>query len=93
MVTNSFVELGQNEAVLIDSGKRFYLKVSGPNNIEMKTWSTAPTNNYDAENPGTIMLGFECEIPANMKASFEVLLVPEEMLNDAQFLNKALRDW
>ena len=53
----------------------------------MKTWSTAPTNNYDAENPGTIMVGFECEIPANTKESFEVLLVPSNANDTANFRN------
>ena len=93
MVTYSNVELGDKEATLIDGGKVLKLKVQGPDNIEMKTWSTAPTNNYDAENPGTIMVGFECEIPANSKESFEVLLVPANANETADFLNKTLAEW
>ena len=82
------MELGQNDAILTDNGKKLYVKINGPKNIEMKTWSTAPKNNYDDENPGTIMLGFECEIPANTEGEFAVILVPAENLNRAQFLDR-----
>ena len=93
MVTSANVELGNKEATLIKDGKILKLKVQGANNIEMKTWSTAPTNNYDAENPGTIMVGFECEIPANSKESFEVLLISANAMETAEFLNKSLAEW
>jgi len=93
MVTYSTVELGDKEATLIDNGKVLKLKVKGPVSLVMKTWSTAPTNNYDAENPGTIMVGFECEIPANTKESFEVILVPPSAGAEGQFLNKNLDEW
>ncbi len=93
MVTFSAVELGNKEATLTDNGKTLYLKVQGPDNIQMKTWSTAPTNNYDAENPGTIMVGFECELPANASEAFEVLLVPEPVESEAAFLNITLSEW
>jgi hypothetical protein len=93
MVTGASVELGENVATLINKGKVLKLKVKGPGNIQMKTWSTAPTTNYDAENPGTVMVGFECEIPANTKQSFEVLLVPEKSADTADFLNKTLEEW
>jgi hypothetical protein len=59
----------------------------------MKTWSTAPANDYDAENPGTIMVGFECELPANSSETFEVLLIPEKEESLATFTNKTLANW
>ncbi len=93
MVTSADVELGNREATLTDEGKTLYLKVQGPDNVVMKTWSTAPTNNYDAENPGTIMVGFECEVPANTSQAFEVILVPKPVDNEATFLNISLTDW
>ncbi len=93
MVTFSQVVLGNNEATLTDDGKTLYLRVLGPENIEMKTWSTAPTNNYDAENPGTIMVGFECEVPANFSQAFEVILVPEPVNAEATFLDIPLNEW
>lgn len=93
MVTSSNVSLRNKEATLTDGGKILYLKVQGPDNIQMLTWSTAPTNNYDAENPGTIMVGFECEIPANTSEAFEVMLVPKPVESEATFLNITLDKW
>ena len=52
MVTSADVALGKKEAVLSKDGEKLFLKVQGPDNLEMKTWSTAPTTNYDPENPG-----------------------------------------
>lgn len=93
MVTNSIVELGEKEATLTDGGKIMKIKVQGPANIKMKTWSTAPTNNYDAANPGTVIVGFECEVPANKNEIFEVLLVPKKEEGTATFTNKNLAEW
>ncbi len=93
MVTYSSVELEDKGATLTDSGKVLKMKVKGPDNLEMKTWSTAPMNDYDAENPGTIMVGFECEIPAGTKESFEVVLVPASAEEDGIFLDKTLDEW
>ncbi len=93
IVTDATVVLGTNQATLTNDGKKLSLKVQGPENLEMKTWSTAPTTNYDAENPGTVLVGFECEIPANTKESFEVIMVPESMESGGDFLNKTLDEW
>lgn len=93
MLTFSNVELGEKEATLIDDGKILKLKVQGPDNLIMNTWSTEPPNSYDAENPGTILVGFECEIPANTKESFEVLLVPANAEATATFSTKTLEEW
>jgi len=93
IVTDATVVLGTNQATLTNDGKKLSLKVQGPENLEMKTWSTAPTTNYDAENPGTVLVGFECEIPANTKETFEVIMVPESMETGGNFLNKTLEEW
>ena len=93
MVTYATVELGEKEAILTDNGKILKLKVQGPENLIMKTWSAAPPNSYDAENPGTTIVGFECEIPANSKHEFEVLLIPENVLGEADFVNLKLEEW
>jgi hypothetical protein len=93
LVTPAEVELGKKGAILTKDGETLYLKVQGPDNIKMRTWSTAPTNDYDAENPGTIMVGFECKLPANVKETFEVLLIPAKSNEDAQFLDVSLDEW
>ncbi len=93
MPTPANVELTANGATLTKDGKTLFLKVRGNKNIKMKTWSTAPTTDYDAENPGTIMVGFECKLPANSKQTFEVLLIPEKAKEPAGFVDKALAEW
>ncbi|MDX1283866.1 MAG: heparinase II/III family protein [Draconibacterium sp.] len=93
MPTPADVELTEDGAILKSDGKTLYLKVQGSKNFKMKTWSTAPTTTYDAENPGTIMVGFECQLPANSKQEFEVLLIPEKAKEKAEFLGKNLADW
>ena len=93
MVTSAEVELTQNGAVLKKDGKTLFLKVKGPQSIKMKTWETAPKTDYDAENPGTIMVGFECKLPANTNESFEVILIPSSVETDGQFLDKNLDEW
>ena len=93
MVTYSNVDLGDKEATLTDNGKILKLKVQGPDNLVMKTWSTDPPQSYDAENPGTIIVGFECEIPANTRESFEVIMIPETMGAQGDFLGKTLDEW
>jgi hypothetical protein len=93
MATLATVELGNKEATLTKDGKKLILKVSGQGKVTMKTWSTEPTNDYDAANPGTIMVGFECDLPANSSAVFEVLLVPEKASDSAGFMKKKLEEW
>ncbi len=93
MVTSAEVELGQNIATLTYGDKKLFLKVQGPENLQMMTWSTAPTTSYDPENPGTIMVGFECEVPVVTSESFEVILVPERFEAEADFTNISLDDW
>lgn len=93
LVTGADVELINTGAILSKDGEKLFLKVQGPATLKMKTWSTAPTNDYDAENPGTIMVGFECEIPANTIQAFEVMLIPEKSVTKAIQMNKALKDW
>ncbi len=93
MFTFADVELGENSAILNQDNKKLYIQVKSPSNIEMKTWSTVPTNDYDAANPGTVMVGFECNLPANSKESFEILLIPEGSLNSTTYTDKNLKDW
>lgn len=84
---------GKNEAELTKNGKRLYLKVMGDVAVTMKTWSTEPNHEYDAKNPGTIVIGFEAEIPANSKSSFTVLLIPERSIDQAGQKIKPILQW
>ena len=85
--------MSEQVSTITDDGKTLYLRVKGPDNIEMKTWSSAPTTNYDAENPGTVMVGFEFDVPPDTFQSFEVILVPKPVAAEADFLGASLSEW
>jgi hypothetical protein len=77
MLTPADVEIiGNNKAVLKKDGKQLTLHATGAKNITMKTWSTKPPRDYDAPNPGTILVGFEAIVPADTKVTLKVLLQP-----------------
>ena len=67
---------GKNTILLKKKGKQFWLRVKASGNIIMKTWSTDPPQEYDAPNPGTVLVGFELTVPAHTKAFTAVSLIP-----------------
>jgi hypothetical protein len=93
MLTAATPELGNKTITLTKDGKRLTLKVNTAANIRMKTWSTAPTTDYDAANPGTTLVGFEMQLQPNEKQAVEVLLIPEGVNADKVKFGKALNKW
>jgi hypothetical protein len=78
MLTSAEVKIiSNNEAELLKNGKRLVIRVKDPARIKIMTRSTVPPNEYDAPNPGTIMVGFEVKVPANSSLVLNVLLLPE----------------
>lgn len=93
MLTGTDVAItGKNSATLTKDGKQLTLKVDEPANVTLTTWSSQPTTDYDAPNPGTILLGFETELPANSPAVFQVKLIPGSSSSEATF-SKSLDNW
>ncbi|MDE5451051.1 heparinase II/III domain-containing protein, partial [Elizabethkingia meningoseptica] len=77
MVTPSTVEIvSPHEVILKQGNKKLLLKVNSKSPFTLKTWSTDPKTSYDAANPGTAIVGFEAELPANSKSTFNVQLIP-----------------
>ena len=70
--------LGGNRAELTKDGQKLTLEVAEPAGVTLKTWSTNPPHDYDAPNPGTTLVGFEIEMPANSSGALSVLLLPEK---------------
>lgn len=93
MMTTAHVTLTERGATLIENGKTLLVKVEGPSNLTMKTWSTEPTNDYDAPNPGTILMGFECELPAHAVEKFQAFLIPEKAIGQVAAFDQPLSDW
>lgn len=78
MLTPADVTLtGKNSATLKKDGKQLTLQVTSPAKVVMKTWSTEPTTDYDAPNPGTTLLGFEIIVPPGKSQVLQVMLIPQ----------------
>lgn len=94
LLTSATVSItGENSALLTKNGKSLTIKVKEPASVTMKTWSTVPGHAYDAQNPGTTMVGFEVKIPANTKTSLKVLLLPEGATENTSVTVKKLINW
>jgi hypothetical protein len=94
MLTPADVSItGSHTATLDKDGEKLFLKVEGLPNIKMKTWSTDPKTDYDAPNPGTIMVGFEHGLEANEAATFQVYLIPAGAVEAVLPLEDALENW
>lgn len=94
MLTSAKVDItGANKAELTIDGKKLSLQVQEPATVTMKTWSTEPAHDYDAANPGTILVGFEAKIPANTKAVLTVLLIPGQSQGMRMPAAKTLQQW
>lgn len=83
---------GKNSATLTKDGKQLTLTVDEPAGITLTTWSSQPTTDYDAPNPGTILIGFETDLPANASSVFQVKLIPGTSASVATF-SKSLDNW
>lgn len=67
---------GPNTAELTKDGMKLTLRVVSSKDVQMKIWSTGPTNDYDAPNAGSVILGFETKVRAKEKVYQSVLLIP-----------------
>ncbi|WP_324679088.1 heparinase II/III domain-containing protein [Hymenobacter sp. GOD-10R] len=94
MVTPATVRItGKNTAELTQDGKKLFLQVQEPAQVTMKTWPTTPPHAYDVPNPGTTLVGFEVQLPANAKTALNVLLVPEKAQKQAKQKSTSLAQW
>lgn len=82
IVNGKTVELSQH-------GKKMLLIIDTEAKIEIKTWSTTPTHDYDAPNPDTQFVGFEALLPANSEQHFNVHFTNEEQVD----VTPALASW
>ena len=91
MLTPAKVDIiDKNTVKLSQNGKTLFLQFSGDSQLRIKTWSTTGPMDYDAPNPGTMMVGFETLIPAGEKR--ELTAVFSEM-KDRKSENVALDKW
>lgn len=78
IVTPANVQILKNgNALLSQNGKKLELKIIEPSGAIIKTWSTRPANNYEAQNNGTSLVGFEVKLSKHSQNSLTVLMVPK----------------
>ncbi len=80
--------ISDREILLTKDGKTLNMQISAALPVEIKTWSTVPKTDYDAPNPGTVIVGFETILPANSTSTFVVNLVPAK--NKATVFQKTI---
>jgi len=85
--------MGKNTAVLKKDGKQLLLRVNGPANVNLKTWSTEPTTDYDAPNPGTTLIGFELQLPPKKSEVLHVMLIPQGVEKEVKPKIQPLKSW
>jgi hypothetical protein len=94
MLTPAEVIIDSNgAAMLTQKGKKLQLKILEPADAVLKTWPTQGRNDFDAPNPGTMLVGFEVALSANSKTNLTVLLIPEGSKTDTKQRIPALKDW
>jgi hypothetical protein len=93
MMTTATPELCANSIKLTKDGETLILKVNTSDSVSMKTWPTAPTNDYDAANPGTTLIGFELTLEPNKKQAIQVLLIPGSVDAEKVKFERPLEKW
>lgn len=84
---------GDNLAILTKDGKKLTLRVDYPANAKLQTWSTAPTTDYDAPNEGTLLVGFEYEVPPGKSQTLQVSLLPQKVVPTTKGFDTPLAQW
>jgi hypothetical protein len=83
---------GNNTIELKKDGKKLKIEVAEPANVTMKTWPTTPPHDYEAPNTGTLLIGFEAKIPANVNTALLVKLIPQSVKKIPTKIPE-LKDW
>lgn len=68
--------LSLSEALILKDGKRLRMKVNSPSNAKISLYSTTPENDFEDDNPGTVMLGFTTKLNPGEQVVLEVELHP-----------------
>ncbi len=84
--------LNKNTIELTKNKKKLIFKVESPNEVNLKIWNTNPPSDYDVDNDGTLLVGFEVRIPPNQEQVLQVKLIPQKSgKTDDQI--SSLKEW
>jgi hypothetical protein len=90
LLTSAAIKIIGNKTVeLTKNGKKMLLIFETKAKVEIKTWPTTPTHDYDVANPDTQFVGFEVTIPAASTESFNAYFTSDGKVKPV----KALAAW
>ncbi|OGV56017.1 MAG: hypothetical protein A2X45_21215 [Lentisphaerae bacterium GWF2_50_93] len=94
MITRAEVKItGDGAATLERDGKQLEFRVLSPSGVKLKIYNTEkPPREYDAENKGTCMIGFEVDVEKSAKERLSVWLAPVGKTGNAPEL-KPVGEW
>jgi hypothetical protein len=72
MLTRAEVQASDGTAMLTRDGRTVRLRVVSPDDVTVRAYSTDPPQDYDAENPGTRIVGFEVALGAGARRTLVV---------------------
>lgn len=83
-----------NSTITLTKGaKKVIVKVASSSPVTLKTWSTKPATSYENPNTGTVLVGFEANLPAGTSTAFNVFLSPERNFSDINYTVQPLASW
>ncbi|MCX6309280.1 MAG: heparinase II/III family protein [Bacteroidia bacterium] len=94
MLTKAEVKFsGQKIIELTLNGKKLVVRIDTPAKFTLREWSTKPKNDFDADNTGTTLVGFEMILPANSQQTVRVKFIPESAGKIKAQFAKPLSEW
>jgi hypothetical protein len=75
------VKVSENELLLTFQNKKLFLKIEGVTHIESYFKTATPAKEYESQNPGVSLMGFEVTLPANSTQSIRIFLMPEKEID------------
>ncbi len=86
VINSTTLELQQNN-------KKVTVKLVSPTGATLTTWSTKPKNDYEEQNLGTLLVGFEFNIPPGKKISSTVIISTESNTDFEKIKVLPLQAW
>jgi hypothetical protein len=93
LTIDSIKILNDRTAWIIKDNKRLKFQILNPKQTRIKTYSTRPSLEYEDENPGTVMIGFDYDMKPDEAIICTILLIPEgTAVQEKEGLGR-LEDW
>jgi Heparinase II/III-like protein len=94
MLTSATIKISdKSSAKLTIDNKTITLQVLEPKNATLKTWTTKPKLDYEEQNEGTQLVGFEVTIPSGQKVSLVVGITTLANADFSKIKTRTISSW